>query len=164
MGDVVRRYTLYPVIAAPPFEAGADQARATWPELAVADLLAGLGRASFGAHDTREMATGVETSGSSKTYEFGDVLNLDVNETLLDGMKVAGLVQRSKGIYRLTPDMKLVVKLGAEVRGPSLIAEAKKVLRDLGTPVEGTPEPEPAPTAQAPADLLERQVGCGGHQ
>jgi len=54
-------------------------------------------------------------------------------DALLDGMKVAGLVQRSKGVYRLTPDMKLVVKLGAEVRGPSLIAEAKKVLRDLGT-------------------------------
>ena len=46
------------------------------------DLLAGLGRASFGAHDTREMATGVETSGSSKSYEFGDTLNLDVCRTL----------------------------------------------------------------------------------
>ncbi|MCY1074457.1 transcription-repair coupling factor [Archangium lansingense] len=54
-------------------------------------------------------------------------------DALLDGMKVAGLVQRSKGVYRLTPDMKLVVKLGAEVKGQALIAEAKKVLRDLGT-------------------------------
>ena len=54
-------------------------------------------------------------------------------DALLDGMKVAGLVQRSKGVYRLTPDMKLVVKLGAEVRGPELIVEAKKVLRDLHT-------------------------------
>ncbi|WNG33708.1 transcription-repair coupling factor [Archangium violaceum] len=54
-------------------------------------------------------------------------------DALLDGMKVATLVQKSKGVYRLTPDMKLVVKLGAEVRGQSLIAEAKKVLRDLGT-------------------------------
>ncbi|MFL5353845.1 transcription-repair coupling factor [Archangium sp.] len=54
-------------------------------------------------------------------------------DALLDGMKVAGLVQRSKGVYRLTPDMKLVVKLGAEVRGQELIVEARKVLRDLHT-------------------------------
>jgi transcription-repair coupling factor (superfamily II helicase) len=54
-------------------------------------------------------------------------------DALLDGMKVAALVQRSKGLYRLTPDMKLVVKLGAEVRDQGLIAEARKVLRDLGT-------------------------------
>jgi Ca-activated chloride channel family protein len=55
------------------------------------DLLAGLGRASFGAHDTRELATGVETSGSSKTYEFGDMLNLDVCETLFSAMKREGV-------------------------------------------------------------------------
>ncbi|WP_309890100.1 transcription-repair coupling factor [Archangium sp.] len=54
-------------------------------------------------------------------------------DALLDGMKVATLVQKSKGVYRLTPDMKLVLKLGPEVKGQSLIAEAKKVLRDLGT-------------------------------
>jgi Ca-activated chloride channel homolog len=55
------------------------------------DLLAGLGRASFGAHDTREMATGVETSGSSKCYEFGDMLNLDVCSTLFSAMKREGV-------------------------------------------------------------------------
>jgi Ca-activated chloride channel homolog len=55
------------------------------------DLLAGLGRASFGAHDTREMATGVETSGSSKAYEYGDMLNLDVCETLFSAMKREGI-------------------------------------------------------------------------
>ena len=55
------------------------------------DLLAGLGRASFGAHDTREMATGVETSGSSKGYEFGDMLNLDVCGTLFSAMKREGV-------------------------------------------------------------------------
>ena len=54
-------------------------------------------------------------------------------DALLDGMKVATLVQRSKGLYRLTPDMKLVLKLGPEVKGQDLIAEARKVLRDLGT-------------------------------
>jgi Ca-activated chloride channel homolog len=55
------------------------------------DLLAGLGRASFGAHDTREMATGVETSGSTKNYEFGDTMNLDVCGTLFSAMKREGL-------------------------------------------------------------------------
>lgn len=51
------------------------------------DLLGSLGRASFGAHDTRDMATGVEASGSSKPYEFGDTLNLDVNETLFSALR-----------------------------------------------------------------------------
>jgi transcription-repair coupling factor (superfamily II helicase) len=54
-------------------------------------------------------------------------------DALLDGAKLLALVQRSKGYYRLTPDMKLLVKLGAEVKGPALIAEAKKVMRDLFT-------------------------------
>jgi Ca-activated chloride channel family protein len=55
------------------------------------DLLAGLGKASFGAHDTREMATGVEASGSAKAYEFGDTLNLDISETLFSAMKRDGV-------------------------------------------------------------------------
>jgi Ca-activated chloride channel homolog len=55
------------------------------------DLMAGLGRASFGAHDTREMSTGVETSGSSKRYEFGDTMNLDIGETLFSALKREGL-------------------------------------------------------------------------
>ena len=55
------------------------------------DLLGSLGKASLGAHDTREMATGVETSGSSKPYEFGDNLNLDVNETLFQAIRRQGL-------------------------------------------------------------------------
>lgn len=55
------------------------------------DLMAGLGRSSFGAHDTREMSTGVETSGSSKLYEFGDTLNLDVSETLFSALRREGL-------------------------------------------------------------------------
>jgi Ca-activated chloride channel family protein len=54
------------------------------------DLLAGLGRASFGAHDTREMATGIESSGSSKQYEFGDTLNLDITETLFAALRREG--------------------------------------------------------------------------
>ncbi len=46
------------------------------------DLLGSLGKSSFGRHDTRDTATGIETSGSSKPYEFGDTLNLDINATL----------------------------------------------------------------------------------
>ncbi|MCB1021849.1 MAG: VWA domain-containing protein [Acidobacteria bacterium] len=55
------------------------------------DLLGSLGRSSFGSHDTREMATGVETSGSTKAYEFGDSLNLDVNATLSNAIQRQGL-------------------------------------------------------------------------
>src|SRR5262249_56012941 len=36
------------------------------------DLLGSLGRSSFGRHDTRDMATGVEASGVSRQYEFGE--------------------------------------------------------------------------------------------
>ena len=53
---------------------------------ALKDLLGALGRASFGAHDTREMATGLEASGASKPYEFGDTLNLDVPATLFSAI------------------------------------------------------------------------------
>ncbi|MEQ1886433.1 MAG: hypothetical protein ABL967_15320 [Bryobacteraceae bacterium] len=55
------------------------------------DLLGSLGHASFGAHDTRDLATGVEASGGSKTYEFGDSLNLDVNQTLFSAMRREGV-------------------------------------------------------------------------
>jgi Ca-activated chloride channel family protein len=55
------------------------------------DLLGSLGRASFGAHDTRDLSTGVETSGASKPYEFGDTLNLDVSETLFSAVRREGL-------------------------------------------------------------------------
>jgi len=55
------------------------------------DLMGALGRSSFGSHDTREMATGVETSGSTKCYEFGDMLNLDVSQTLFSALKREGV-------------------------------------------------------------------------
>jgi Ca-activated chloride channel family protein len=48
---------------------------------ALRELLGPLGRSNFGRHDTRHEASGVEVNGSSKTYEFGDTLNLDVNAT-----------------------------------------------------------------------------------
>jgi Ca-activated chloride channel homolog len=46
------------------------------------DLLGSLGRSSAGRHDTFHQATGVETNGSTRQYEFGDTLNLDANATL----------------------------------------------------------------------------------
>jgi len=54
------------------------------------DLLGSLGKSSFGRHDTRDFATGVETSGSSRLYEFGDTLNLDVSETLFSAVRREG--------------------------------------------------------------------------
>jgi Ca-activated chloride channel family protein len=55
------------------------------------DLLGSLGHASFGSHDTRDLATGVESSGAAKVYEFGDTLNLDVAQTLFSAMQREGL-------------------------------------------------------------------------
>jgi Ca-activated chloride channel family protein len=54
---------------------------------ALRDLLGSLGKSSFGRHDTREQATGVETTGAPKAYEFGDTLNLDAAATLLNAAK-----------------------------------------------------------------------------
>ncbi|MFZ1940536.1 MAG: VWA domain-containing protein [Terracidiphilus sp.] len=49
---------------------------------ALRNLLGSLGKSSFGRHDTHHWATGVETSGGSRRYEFGDTLNLDTTATL----------------------------------------------------------------------------------
>jgi Ca-activated chloride channel family protein len=55
------------------------------------DLLGSLGKSSFGRHDTRDLATGVESSGASKQYEFGDTLNLDISETLFTALRREGV-------------------------------------------------------------------------
>ncbi|HEY3974891.1 MAG TPA: VWA domain-containing protein [Candidatus Sulfotelmatobacter sp.] len=55
------------------------------------NLLGSLGKSSFGRHDTRDLATGIETSGSAKTYEFGDTLNLDITATLSSAIRREGL-------------------------------------------------------------------------
>jgi Ca-activated chloride channel family protein len=55
------------------------------------DLLGSLGKSNFGRHDTRHWATGVETSGGSQPYEFGDTLNLDVTATLKSAIAREGL-------------------------------------------------------------------------
>jgi len=58
---------------------------------ALRDLLGSLGKASFGRHDTRDMATGIESSGASKPYEFGDTMNLDITATLSSAIQREGL-------------------------------------------------------------------------
>jgi Ca-activated chloride channel family protein len=54
------------------------------------DLLASLGKSSFGRHDTRDLATGVESGGTSKPYEFGDTLNMDISGTLFNAVQRNG--------------------------------------------------------------------------
>ncbi|HMH13406.1 MAG TPA: VWA domain-containing protein [Edaphobacter sp.] len=49
---------------------------------ALRELLGPLGKSNLGRHDTRHEAAGVETNGSTKLYEFGDTLNLDITSTL----------------------------------------------------------------------------------
>ena len=58
---------------------------------ALRDLLGSLGKSSFGRHDTRHWATGIEVSGGSQRYEFGDTLNLDINTTLSSAIQREGL-------------------------------------------------------------------------
>jgi Ca-activated chloride channel homolog len=53
---------------------------------ALRDLLGSLGKSSLGRHDTREMATGIEASGASKRYEFGDTMNLDASATIMNAV------------------------------------------------------------------------------
>ncbi|MBO0720950.1 MAG: VWA domain-containing protein [Blastocatellia bacterium] len=55
------------------------------------NLMGSLGKSSFGRHDTNHLATGVEAYESAKPYEFGDALNLDVTETLLNAIGREGL-------------------------------------------------------------------------
>ena len=55
------------------------------------NLMSAFGKSSFGRHDTNYLSTGVEAYESSKPYEFGDALNLDVNATLLSAIAREGL-------------------------------------------------------------------------
>jgi Ca-activated chloride channel family protein len=55
------------------------------------DLLGSLGKSNYGRHDTRHWATGIETSGASRQYEFGDTLNLDTTATLTSAIAREGL-------------------------------------------------------------------------
>src|SRR5215475_2801561 len=55
------------------------------------NLMASFGKSSLGRHDTRYLATGVEAYESSKPYEFGHTLNLDVTATMLNAIARDGL-------------------------------------------------------------------------
>lgn len=55
------------------------------------ELLSSLGKSSFGAHSTRDLAPGVEAEGHSRPYVFGDALNLDYSSTLLNAVRREGL-------------------------------------------------------------------------
>src|ERR1044071_1639575 len=59
----------------------------------VRSLLGSIGKSSFGSHDTPYLATGIEADGFTKPYEFGDVLNLDVNETLKNALIRTGSLE-----------------------------------------------------------------------
>lgn len=54
-------------------------------------LMASVGRSALGRHDTKYLSTGVEAYETSKPYEFGDALNLDVTATLLNAVGREGL-------------------------------------------------------------------------
>jgi Ca-activated chloride channel family protein len=74
---------------------------------ALRDLLGSLGKSSIGRHDTREMATGIEASGASKPYEFGDTLNLDASGTILNTVtrtRAIPTADTSEGTARLAID------------------------------------------------------------
>ncbi len=58
---------------------------------ALRDLMGSLGKSSYGRHDTRHWATGVEASGASRRYEFGDTLNLDTTATLSSAIGREGI-------------------------------------------------------------------------
>jgi Ca-activated chloride channel family protein len=59
---------------------------------ALRDLLGSVGKSSVGRHDTRDLSTGVEASGTSKPYEFGDTMNIDASGTILNAVSRTGEV------------------------------------------------------------------------
>jgi Ca-activated chloride channel homolog len=64
---------------------------------ALRELLGPLGKSNLGRHDTRHEASGVETNGSSKLYEFGDNLNLDITATLSSVFAREGIATAVEG-------------------------------------------------------------------
>ncbi|MGE3841810.1 MAG: VWA domain-containing protein [Vicinamibacterales bacterium] len=64
---------------------------------ALRDLLGSLGKSSVGRHDTRDFSTGVEASGTSKPWQFGDTMNLDPSATILNAVQRAGSLQALAG-------------------------------------------------------------------
>ena len=77
---------------------------------ALRDLLGSLGKSSYGRHDTREQATGVETTGAPKQYEFGDTLNLDAASTLLNAVQRQHANGESTATINVTHEDLMVVQ------------------------------------------------------
>ncbi len=71
---------------------------------ALRDLLGSLGKSSFGRHDTRDLATGIEAMGAPKPYEFGDTLNIDPSSTILNAVVREGLTPVDRPTDAPTPD------------------------------------------------------------
>jgi Ca-activated chloride channel family protein len=71
---------------------------------ALRDLLGSSGHSSAGRHDTRDLSTGVETSGAPKPYEFGDTMNIDATATILNAVQRASAENEAAGLQtRLGP-------------------------------------------------------------
>ena len=58
---------------------------------ALRSLLSAIGTSSLGSHETPHLATGIEADATSRPYEFGDTLNLDVPATLKSAIEREGL-------------------------------------------------------------------------
>jgi Ca-activated chloride channel homolog len=71
---------------------------------ALRDLLGSLGKSSFGRHDTRDLATGVETSGVIKPYVFGDTMNLDPSATILSAVQRTAAERAGRGPLPMASD------------------------------------------------------------
>lgn len=72
---------------------------------ALRDLLSSTGHSSVGRHDTRDLSTGVDASGSPKPYEFGDTMNLDGSATILNAVRRLGRGAVGGGIDVGYPDL-----------------------------------------------------------
>ncbi|MDP3716958.1 MAG: hypothetical protein Q8T13_04230 [Acidobacteriota bacterium] len=70
---------------------------------ALRDLLGSSGHSSTGRHDTRDLSTGIETSGAPKPYEFGDVMNIDATATILNAVQRASESTGSAGAEAPAP-------------------------------------------------------------
>ena len=83
-------------------------------------LLGSLGKSSIGRHETPHLDTGVEAALSSKQYEFGDTINLDVNATLLSAITREGLSRAAQSriprSVRSSAGLQLVVRDGRHAR------------------------------------------------
>jgi Ca-activated chloride channel homolog len=58
---------------------------------ALRNLLGAMGQSSAGVHDTPQLSTGIEAGAASRSYEFGDTLNLDIPATLMKALEREGL-------------------------------------------------------------------------